>query len=192
MFFQVRGRRVLRKKRVNRDNDTRCTKSYRIKTKWVREYSLFLHLNPTTFMTAYRTGNHAYQPSHAGPDAYCRLWQYQYLPRSLHDIHPPPRPASNKHSPKCVWTCHGVSNTMRRSIKVSTQQSTHLIVPVSLSFFETMTVQAPHPPSAHPNLLPVSLITSLKNERSVWFGLAWAANFSGTRSPLTKRIGVVR
>jgi hypothetical protein len=51
--------------------------------------------------------------------------------------------------------------------QVSTQQSTHLIVPVSLSFFEIMTVQAPHPPSAHPNLLPGSLITSLKNERSV-------------------------
>ena len=55
-----------------------------------------------------------------------------------------------------------------------------------------MTVQAPHPPSAHPNLDPVRRISSRRNDKRVWLDRALEAKSRGTRVPLTYRIGTVR
>jgi len=52
-----------------------------------------------------------------------------------------------------------------------------------------ITVQAPHPPSAQPSFDPVNSMSSLRNDKRVWFDRALAATSSGTRFPLTKRSG---
>jgi hypothetical protein len=67
-----------------------------------------------------------------------------------------------------------------------------LLLPLSSSHLEIMTVQAPHPPSLQPNFDPVKCKSSRKNCNKVWWGRARCAIFSGTIFPLTYNRGIVR
>lgn len=68
---------------------------------------------------------------------------------------------------------HSIVSTLENRLVVVVANETH------------MTLQAPHPPSAHPSLDPLRFMPSRRNDRRVWFDRTFDATSSGTLVPLT-------